>query len=167
MAVDLAQRAAGSWRDWLRLLGIPRALLVAVRRARPVRAGRNAPPPAFRGLPVLVAGEDGRPLCTSCGACERVCPTHCIRVLAGDEPGAPPQEFTLDAARCLFCGACEEACPDAALVMSSHVELAATGRAGLRYSLDALLVPAALVQRRTAFLAEDAARRRGDEADLS
>lgn len=122
-------------------------------------------PDAFRGVPVLVAGEDGRSRCVACGSCELACPTDCIRVEAVG-PGATagerrPALFELDLARCMFCGLCEEACPEQTIVMSRSQEMAAFDRASLRLDESALLVPATLLERRLDFL-----RRRDERREL-
>ena len=44
-------------------------------------------PDAFRGMPVLVALDDGRPRCVACGLCEFACPTKCIEIVAGEHIG--------------------------------------------------------------------------------
>jgi NADH-quinone oxidoreductase subunit I len=119
-------------------------------------------PEAFRGMPVLVAREDGSPRCDGCGDCATACPTSCIRVVASAGAGsqaAPPERFDLDMSRCIFCGYCEDACPEEAIVMSPLVELAADDLAGLQYDLEALLVPAELLSRRLAFLEHSSASR--------
>ena len=84
---------------------------------------------AFRGMPVLVALENGEPRCVACGLCEFACPTDCITIVPGETEGARieryPAAFDTDMSGCMFCGLCEEACPEEAIVMSREVELAA------------------------------------------
>lgn len=113
-------------------------------------------PDAFRGMPVLVALEDGMPRCVACGLCEFACPTDCIRIVPAELEDAGieryPLEFDIDMSRCMFCGLCEEACPEEAIVMSRHVELATLDRASMLYSKADLLVPASKVERRLEFL---------------
>jgi len=113
-------------------------------------------PAAFRGLPVLVALEDGQPRCVACGLCEYACPPRCIVIEAAElsEAGIEryPERFDIDMSRCMFCGLCEEACPEEAIVMSPVVELAAFDRASMVYDKQALLVPAKLLESRLEFL---------------
>jgi NADH-quinone oxidoreductase subunit I len=105
---------------------------------------------------VLVALEDGQPRCVACGLCEFACPTDCIHIVPGELEGAGieryPEVFDLDVSRCMFCGLCEEACPEEAIVMSREVELATFDRSAMYYSKKDLLVPAALLEDRLAFL---------------
>jgi NADH-quinone oxidoreductase subunit I len=150
---------------WLERSYLPRALrslrIVARQLVHSARGGAavtepEARPDALRGMPVLVAQEDGSPLCVACGLCERACPARCIRVVACDLEDAAieraPETFEIDMGRCMFCGLCEEACPEEAIVMSPFVELATQTRAELSRGIDRLLVPAAHVQRRIDFL---------------
>ena len=113
-------------------------------------------PDAFRGMPVLVALDDGAPRCVACGLCEFACPTDCIAIVPGELEDAAierhPEVFDIDMSRCMFCGLCEEACPEEAIVMSRHVELATFERGAMMYHRDDLLVPVAQVDRRLAFL---------------
>ena len=113
-------------------------------------------PDAFRGMPVLVALEDGSPRCVACGLCEFACPTDCIEIVPGELEGAAieryPVEFDIDMSRCMFCGLCEEACPEEAIVMSRHVEVATFDRAGMLFRKDELLVAAKDLERRLAFV---------------
>jgi len=121
-------------------------------------------PDAFRGMPVLVAHDDGRPRCVACGLCEFACPPRCIEIRSGELPDDAieryPERFDIDMARCMFCGLCEEVCPEEAIVMSPLVEVASYDRESMRFDLKALLVPPAAVQARLDFL------RRGYEAPV-
>jgi NADH-quinone oxidoreductase subunit I len=112
-------------------------------------------PDAFRGMPVLVAREDGSPRCVACGLCEFACPTDCIDIVAGEldsEVERTPRHFDIDMGRCMFCGLCEESCPEEAIVMSQQVELATYDRASMVFHKDQLLVPGAMLERRLRFL---------------
>lgn len=113
-------------------------------------------PDAFRGMPVLVALDDGMPRCVACGLCEFACPTDCITIVPGELPERGierwPEAFDIDMSRCMFCGLCEEACPEEAIVMSREVELANYDREGLLYEKKDLLVPGSLLKRRLEFL---------------
>jgi NADH-quinone oxidoreductase subunit I len=108
-------------------------------------------PSAFRGHPVLVALESGRPKCVACGLCEFACPTDCITILPAqtDDPiERHPQVFNIDMSRCMFCGLCEESCPEEAIVMSRTVELAALERAPMLFTKENLLRTEAQLERR-------------------
>ena len=112
--------------------------------------------PAFRGMPVLVARDDGAPRCVACGLCEFACPTRCIEIvpeeLPDDAAERGPARFDLDMSRCMFCGLCEESCPEEAIVMSQAVEIAGFVLEAMHFTKDKLLVPASLVEERLAYL---------------
>ncbi len=113
-------------------------------------------PDAFRGMPVLVALEDGRPRCVACGLCEFACPTKCIDIVPAELPDSPvertPAVFDIDMSRCMFCGLCEESCPEEAIVMSQEVEIAGFDRSSMLFTMEQLLVPEAMLDRRLRFL---------------
>ncbi len=113
-------------------------------------------PDAFRGMPVLVALEDGLPRCVACGLCEFACPTDCISIIPGELPERGierwPEAFDIDMSRCMFCGLCEEACPEEAIVMSREVEIATYERSPMLYHKEDLLVPESLLKRRLDFI---------------
>jgi len=115
-------------------------------------------PPAFRGMPVLIALPDGEPRCVACGLCEVACPARCIHIDPAELEGAAieryPERFEIDMSRCMFCGLCEEACPEEAIAMSQHVELAGFERADLVFGKEELLVSPDLLARRIDFLRE-------------
>lgn len=79
-------------------------------------------PPAYRGRPVLVVGENGLEKCVACGLCEVACPARCISIIGAErgEGERYPLSYVLDGSRCIFCGLCEEACPKEAIVMSGE-----------------------------------------------
>ena len=113
-------------------------------------------PDAFRGMPVLVELDNGKPRCVACGLCEFACPTDCISIVPGEIEGARieryPEAFDIDMSRCMMCGLCEEACPEEAIVMSREVELSTYDRESLIFSVEQLLVPESLLKRRLYFL---------------
>lgn len=116
---------------------------------------RLVQPPAMRGMPVLVQMENGKERCVACGLCEWACPTTCITIFpaeTNDEVERYPQVFDIDMSRCMFCGLCEEACPEEAIVMSRQVEIASYSRHGSMWHKNDLLVPAAQLKTRTAYL---------------
>jgi NADH-quinone oxidoreductase subunit I len=106
---------------WGYMIGKPRTFVVSYPEERVDY------PSAFRGHPVLVALESGKPKCVACGLCEFACPTDCITILPAETADAierHPRVFDIDMSRCMFCGLCEESCPEEAIVMSRVVELA-------------------------------------------
>ena len=110
---------------------------------------------AFRGHPVLVALDNGKPRCVACGLCEFACPTDCISILPGEtDEGIEriPEVFDIDMSRCMFCGLCEEACPEEAIVMSREVEIGSYDRPSMIFEKEQLLVPEPLLKRRLDFL---------------
>lgn len=98
-------------------------------------------PAAFRGRPVLLAKDDGMPVCVACGLCERICPGVCITVTPAEGPQGERlvKDYVLDLSRCCFCGFCELSCPVGAIRMGSEYELAVNAREELVYPLDRLL----------------------------
>ena len=121
---------------------------------------------AFRGQPVLVQLDDGKPKCVACGLCEFACPTDCITIVPGElvDSGIEryPLEFDIDMSRCMFCGLCEEACPEEAIVMSREVELGAFTRPDMLYNKQQLLVPEAMLKRRLDFIRGEYDRRHAE-----
>ncbi len=81
-------------------------------------------PPAFRGMPRLVADR-----CDGAAECARVCPAGSI-VVAPRSDGS--WTWTLDRASCLGCGLCVETCPNGALEVERVFELAQRSREALK-----------------------------------
>lgn len=85
-------------------------------------------PDAHRGALGLLRYEDGSERCVGCDLCEAACPSHCIKVVSGEQRTpegtlirwAP--EFYIDMTKCVFCGFCVEACPVNALGMTKFYE---------------------------------------------
>lgn len=98
-------------------------------------------PPGFRGLPVLLSDEAGKPKCTACGLCARACPSGLISVdgAKGEDGKKHVTSYTLDMTRCMLCGLCVEACPFDALGMAEIYELAEYDAANLVFDMDRLL----------------------------
>jgi NADH-quinone oxidoreductase subunit I len=118
-------------------------------------------PDAFRGHPVLVALDSGKPKCVACGLCEFACPTDCITIVPGeieDPIERWPAQFDIDMSRCMFCGLCEESCPEEAIVMSRDVELATLKREDMLFHKQDLLRDAASLNRRLQHIRRDYTR---------
>ena len=116
---------------------------------------------AFRGHPVLVALESGKPKCVACGLCEFACPTDCITILPGQTEESIerwPDVFDIDMSRCMFCGLCEEACPEEAIVMSDVVELATLDRDDTLFHKADLLKTEEELGKRLGFIRQEYAR---------
>jgi len=76
-------------------------------------------------------GEDGTPLCKSCGVCERSCPDGAIRIVSSkreDGPGRVLERFEVDLGLCMYCGLCVETCPSAGIVHTGHFEVSTPDR---------------------------------------
>jgi NADH-quinone oxidoreductase subunit I len=134
---------------WGFLIGKPRIATVQYPEERVTY------PPAFRGMPVLVAREDGSERCVACGMCEIACPPRCISIVPEETDRAierRPRIFDIDLSRCMFCGLCEEACPEEAIVMSADVEIACETREGLVWHKEQLLKPARLLKPRLDYI---------------
>ncbi|HIE37972.1 MAG TPA: 4Fe-4S dicluster domain-containing protein [Anaerolineales bacterium] len=105
-------------------------------------------PERFRGFPFLVYDDEtGKPLCTACGTCARVCPPQCIWIVRASHPetGKPlrePAEFHIDISICMNCGFCAEFCPFDAIKMGQEIEIATFERDGtLLWNQEKLLRP--------------------------
>lgn len=97
----------------------------------------------YRGAPVLVKDDEGRPKCVACSLCEYVCPPKAIYIQPGElEPGnnveRGPEVFNINMLRCIFCGLCEEACPEEAIFMSKEYALWGPTRASLIHDKEKL-----------------------------
>lgn len=108
------------------------------------------PYPRFRGRHVLRRHENGLEKCVGCALCAAACPSHCIRVIAGENTDARrisegeryAEVYEINMLRCIFCGFCVEACPTEALGMTGEYELATYAREVQLYGKERLLEPA-------------------------
>jgi NADH-quinone oxidoreductase subunit I len=82
----------------------------------------------FRGHVDLIPNEEtGEPNCVVCMACQKACPSNCIRVEGVKPEGAKrrfPTLFLLDFTTCSLCGLCVESCKFNALKYSRDYNLA-------------------------------------------
>jgi NADH-quinone oxidoreductase subunit I len=97
----------------------------------------------YRGAPVLILDDEGRPKCVACSLCEFVCPPKAINIVpqeleVGNRVERGPAVFEINMLRCIFCGLCEEACPEEAIVMSREGILWGPTRASLIRGRDEL-----------------------------
>jgi NADH-quinone oxidoreductase subunit I len=107
------------------------------------------PYPRFRGRHVLHRHENGLEKCVGCALCAAACPSHCIRVIAGEnteehrvsEGDRYAEVYEIHMLRCIFCGFCVEACPTEALGMTGEYELATYSREAQLYGKERLLEP--------------------------
>jgi NADH-quinone oxidoreductase subunit I len=80
-------------------------------------------PDTHRGALCLLKYDDGEERCVGCDLCEAACPSHCIKVVSGEEQDGTVVKrfataFDIDITKCVFCGFCVEACPVNALGMT-------------------------------------------------
>ena len=91
-------------------------------------------PPTFKGPVVFVKDpQTGKNRCIACKACERICPSMCIRVEGEKGPDGKrhPTLYTQDNGLCCLCSFCIEVCPTDALEHSRDYEWTATKRDSL------------------------------------
>ncbi len=140
----LAEVVGGAW-------SIAKGMAVTLRNALRPATTQNYPAkrpplaPAWRGKMVHKRGEDSRPRCTACMACQKACPTLAIVEIKGDEKKGRERRATSyvwDASRCLFCNQCVEACPFDAIALGGEYSLIGESRQASRFDLPELLEPA-------------------------
>ncbi|MRR57093.1 MAG: 4Fe-4S dicluster domain-containing protein [Deltaproteobacteria bacterium] len=94
----------------------------------------------FRGHVELIRNDEtGEPNCVVCMACQKACPTNCIRVEGHKPEGAPrkiPTLFMLDFTTCSLCGLCVESCKFNALEFSREYNQASLSKE--EYQMDLL-----------------------------
>jgi len=87
--------------------------------------------PRFRGRLHMLADEAGELKCVCCMACEKICPTGVITIIAGKKEGRKtriPLRYDFEMERCIFCEFCVESCGFDAIILNHEFELAAYNR---------------------------------------
>lgn len=87
--------------------------------------------PRFRGRLTLLRDEAGEIKCVCCLACEKICPTGVISIIAGKKDGRKtklPTRYDFEMERCIFCEFCVESCGFDAIILNHQFELAAYNR---------------------------------------
>jgi NADH-quinone oxidoreductase subunit I len=147
--VKKVRRAKSSLKDRLYLPAILQGLSITFRRMFQKKVTMQYPEETwtfregYRGAPVLIKDDEGRPKCVACSLCEYVCPPKAIYIVPEElEPGnnveRGPAVFNINMLRCIFCGLCEEACPEDAIVMSREAILWGATRAELIHDKETL-----------------------------
>lgn len=84
--------------------------------------------PRYRGhIDLTVDEKTNQPKCIVCMACQRACPSGCIKLDGAKAEGAPRKaltSYTLDFTTCSLCGLCVESCRFDALKFSHDYNLA-------------------------------------------
>ncbi len=88
--------------------------------------------PAYRSAIKLIRFEETNSHdCVACKACERICPSFCIKLDGGKVEGIKKkrvQTFEMDFALCSLCGLCLDVCPTATLEYSKAYDEAGYNR---------------------------------------
>ncbi|MDA1194049.1 MAG: NADH-quinone oxidoreductase subunit I [Planctomycetota bacterium] len=97
----------------------------------------------YRGMPVLVSDDEGRPKCVACSLCEFVCPPKAIFIVpeeleVGNKVERGPAVFDLNMLRCIYCALCEEACPEEAIFMSKNYMVWGANRSDMLFHKEKL-----------------------------
>ncbi len=88
--------------------------------------------PRYRAMhKLLVLLESGENRCISCGLCEKICISNCIRIDSKIDENSRKEvlDYTINLGRCIFCGYCAEVCPELAIVHGGRYEVAGEQRA--------------------------------------
>ncbi|KAF0187657.1 MAG: NADH:ubiquinone oxidoreductase chain I-like [Desulfobulbaceae bacterium] len=98
----------------------------------------------FRGHIELIADEEGKPKCVSCGMCERACPSGCITLgsvsVEIEVDGKMKKKkvlskYDLDFTKCSLCGQCVENCNFGAIEFSKEYNLASSNKEDFHFNL--------------------------------
>ncbi|NLI83106.1 MAG: NADH-quinone oxidoreductase subunit I [Deltaproteobacteria bacterium] len=88
--------------------------------------------PAYRGhIEFKRFPDTGTHKCIACGACQRACPSHVIKVQgvkAHLNSAKTATHYFIDFSRCSLCGLCVETCPTKTLQYSREYELEGESR---------------------------------------
>ena len=84
----------------------------------------------------------GNSRCISCGLCEQICISNCIRIESQKDENGRKQSISYDInlGRCIYCGFCAEVCPELAIVHGNDYENSSEQRAHFTEK-DQLLTP--------------------------
>lgn len=87
---------------------------------------------AYRGHIEFVCFPDTKShKCIACGQCQRMCPSHVIKVQGVKEHAKGRKvgtQYVIDFTRCSLCGLCVECCPTKTLQYSKEYELEGDSR---------------------------------------
>lgn len=96
--------------------------------------------PRYRGhIDLTCDAATGKPKCVVCMACQRACPSGCIKLDGAKAEGAPRKSltsYTLNFTTCSLCGLCVESCSFDALHFSKEYNLASRKKED--YTMDLL-----------------------------
>jgi NADH-quinone oxidoreductase subunit I len=88
--------------------------------------------PAYRSAIKLIRFDESNSHdCVACKACERICPSYCIKLSGGKVEGIKKKRvamFEMDFALCSLCGLCLDVCPTDTLEYSKVYEEAGYNR---------------------------------------
>ena len=93
----------------------------------------------YRGhIDLKIDAQTNQPKCVVCMACQKACPSGCIR-LDGQKPEGAPRKiltaYQLDFTACSLCGLCVESCNFDALKFSHDYNLASVRKEDYRMDL--------------------------------
>ncbi len=95
--------------------------------------------PRYRGhIELIKDPETGTHRCTTCGMCEKGCPSNCISVKSEKVPGVKGRvlrSYILNFTTCSLCGQCVENCKFDAITFSNEYNLASRRREDYIFNL--------------------------------